>query len=135
MGWLPYMGWPLLPAGQGVSSEVTGVQADVRQVVICGFGELGQSIANMLENPLSVSLERGKVPYVAFDLQVGLLQMLTHLWTCRRCCSCAGQHLRCTVLLLALQMRLLQTARPAILLQTCRGGGSWSRLTAALHPV
>eukprot|EP00891_Asterochloris_glomerata_P001180 jgi/Astpho2/1180/Aster-07718 len=54
---------------QGDGDEVTGVQADGRQVVICGFGELGQSIANMLENPLSVSLGRGKVPYVAFDLQ------------------------------------------------------------------
>ena len=70
------MGWSPLLAGQGDSDEVTGVQAGGRQVVICGFGELGQSIANMLENPLSVSLERGKVPYVAFDLQVGLLQAL-----------------------------------------------------------
>ncbi len=66
-------------AGQGDGDEVTGVQADGRQVVICGFGELGQSIANMLENPLSVSLGRGKVPYVAFDLQVRLLQALTAL--------------------------------------------------------
>ena len=73
---LPELSAPSV-AGQGDGDEVTGVQADGRQVVICGFGELGQSIANMLENPLAVSLERGKVPYVAFDLQVGLLQALT----------------------------------------------------------
>lgn len=42
---------------------------DMRPVVICGFGELGQSVVNMLESPLSQTLERGQVPYVAFDLQ------------------------------------------------------------------
>lgn len=41
----------------------------MRPVVICGFGELGQSLVNMLESPLSQTLERGPVPYVAFDLQ------------------------------------------------------------------
>ena len=41
----------------------------MRPVVICGFGELGQSLVNMLESPLSQTLERGAVPYVAFDLQ------------------------------------------------------------------
>lgn len=38
-------------------------------VVICGFGELGQTVANMLDSPLAETLERGRVPYVAFDLQ------------------------------------------------------------------
>jgi hypothetical protein len=44
-------------------------EPDSQAVVICGFGELGQTLANMLESPLAVSLERGRVPYVAFDLQ------------------------------------------------------------------
>ncbi|KAK9841217.1 hypothetical protein WJX74_002016 [Apatococcus lobatus] len=43
-------------------------QKDVRPVVICGFGEIGQTVANMLESPFAISLERGKVPYVAFDM-------------------------------------------------------------------
>ena len=47
---------------------------DGRAVVICGFGELGQSLANMLESPLAMSLERGRVPYVAFDLQPSRLR-------------------------------------------------------------
>ena len=51
------------PANIGVGSR------DMRPVVICGFGELGQSVVNMLESPLSQTLERGQVPYVAFDLQ------------------------------------------------------------------
>ncbi len=41
---------------------------DVRPVVICGFGEIGQTVANMLESPFAISLERGRVPYVAFDM-------------------------------------------------------------------
>ena len=51
------------PATLGAGSR------DLRPVVICGFGELGQSVVNMLESPLSQTLERGQVPYVAFDLQ------------------------------------------------------------------
>ena len=51
------------PASIGLGSR------DMRPVVICGFGELGQSVVNMLESPLSQTLERGQVPYVAFDLQ------------------------------------------------------------------
>lgn len=51
------------PASIGLGSR------DMRPVVICGFGELGQSVVNMLESPLSQALERGQVPYVAFDLQ------------------------------------------------------------------
>ena len=47
---------------------------DQRPVVICGFGELGQTVANMLQSPLAESLERGQVPYVAFDLQVERLK-------------------------------------------------------------
>ena len=43
-------------------------QKDVRPVVICGFGEIGQTVANMLESPFAISLERGKVPYVAFEM-------------------------------------------------------------------
>ncbi|KAK9810162.1 hypothetical protein WJX72_005895 [[Myrmecia] bisecta] len=49
----------------GKSSQNT---KDPRPIVICGFGELGQTLANMLESPFAVSLERGQVPYVAFDL-------------------------------------------------------------------
>ena len=40
----------------------------MRPVVICGFGEIGQTVANMLESPFAISLERGRVPYVAFDM-------------------------------------------------------------------
>ena len=47
---------------------------DSRAVVICGFGELGQTLASMLESPLGMSLERGRVPYVAFDLQPSRLR-------------------------------------------------------------
>ncbi|EIE26679.1 hypothetical protein COCSUDRAFT_52422 [Coccomyxa subellipsoidea C-169] len=47
---------------------------DSRAVVICGFGELGQTLANMLESPLAMSLERGVIPYVAFDLQPSRLR-------------------------------------------------------------
>ena len=31
-------------------------------------------MANMLESPLAMSLERGKVPYVAFDMQPARLR-------------------------------------------------------------
>jgi len=55
-------------ADQGPASIGAGSR-DMRPVVICGFGELGQSVVNMLESPLSQTLERGQVPYVAFDLQ------------------------------------------------------------------
>lgn len=55
-------------AGEGPASIGAGAR-DLRPVVICGFGELGQSVVNMLESPLSQTLERGQVPYVAFDLQ------------------------------------------------------------------
>ena len=49
--------------------NLVAASRDMRPVVICGFGELGQSLVNMLESPLSQTLERGPVPYVAFDLQ------------------------------------------------------------------
>lgn len=55
-------------AEEGPASIGAGAR-DMRPVVICGFGELGQSVVNMLESPLSQTLERGQVPYVAFDLQ------------------------------------------------------------------
>ena len=38
-------------------------------MVICGFGELGQTVANMLESPLAVSAESSPVRYIGFDLQ------------------------------------------------------------------
>lgn len=44
----------------------------VSPVVICGFGELGQTVANMLESPLARTLGDGGtgcISYVAFDLQ------------------------------------------------------------------
>ena len=57
-------------AGTGETEESVGAASrDMRPVVICGFGELGQSLVNMLESPLSQTLERGPVPYVAFDLR------------------------------------------------------------------
>lgn len=65
--------------GGGYSGEASegGEDAgvlDSRAVVICGFGELGQTLASMLESPLGMSLERGRVPYVAFDLQPSRLR-------------------------------------------------------------
>ena len=58
----------------GGGAEEAGGAHDGRAVVICGFGELGQSLANMLESPLAMSLDRGHVPYVAFDLQPSRLR-------------------------------------------------------------
>ena len=40
---------------------------DPNPIVICGFGQLGQTVANMIESPLAVSLESRQMPYVAFD--------------------------------------------------------------------
>lgn len=37
-------------------------------VVICGFGDVGQTVANMLESPAA------RVPYVAFDLSPDRVQ-------------------------------------------------------------
>ncbi|KAL3139834.1 hypothetical protein ABBQ38_004132 [Trebouxia sp. C0009 RCD-2024] len=62
--------YPEEEGGSGDSPASVGLGSrDMRPVVICGFGELGQSVVNMLESPLSQTLERGQVPYVAFDLQ------------------------------------------------------------------
>lgn len=66
-------------AGSEWSGEASGEDGesgvpDSRAVVICGFGELGQTLANMLESPLAMSLERGCVPYIAFDLQPSRLR-------------------------------------------------------------
>jgi len=62
--------WSGEASGEGGESGVP----DSRAVVICGFGELGQTLANMLESPLAMSLERGRVPYIAFDLQPSRLR-------------------------------------------------------------
>lgn len=40
---------------------------DPNPVVICGFGQLGQTVANMIESPLAMSLESRQLPYIAFD--------------------------------------------------------------------
>ena len=42
-------------------------KTDPNPIVICGFGQLGQTVANMIESPLAVSLESRQMPYVAFD--------------------------------------------------------------------
>ena len=42
-------------------------RTDANPIVICGFGQLGQTVANMIESPLAVSLESRQMPYVAFD--------------------------------------------------------------------
>ena len=47
---------------------MTTTAGDPRPVVICGFGELGQTVANMIESPLAVSMENRQMPYIAFDL-------------------------------------------------------------------
>jgi hypothetical protein len=60
-------------SGEASEGEGAGV-LDSQAVVICGFGELGQTLANMLESPLAMSLERGRVPYIAFDLQPSRLR-------------------------------------------------------------
>ena len=60
--------WTIADDGSAETVPITA--NDSRPVVICGFGELGQTVANMLESPLAVSLESGKVPYIAFDLSV-----------------------------------------------------------------
>ena len=46
----------------------TSSTGDSRPVIICGFGELGQAVANMLDSPLAPQLECGSVPYLAFDI-------------------------------------------------------------------
>lgn len=56
----------MLTAGS-VDGE-SGEQPTARPVVICGFGELGQAVANLLDSPMSGNLECGAVPYVAFDI-------------------------------------------------------------------
>lgn len=58
----------------GLGADAEPAEMDSQAVVICGFGELGQTLANMLESPLAMSLERGRVPYVAFDLQPSRLR-------------------------------------------------------------
>lgn len=42
-------------------------KTDPNPIVICGFGQLGQTVANMIESPLAVSLESRQMPYIAFD--------------------------------------------------------------------
>ncbi|KAK9801906.1 hypothetical protein WJX73_001117 [Symbiochloris irregularis] len=39
-----------------------------RPVIICGFGELGQALANVLDSPMTEDMECGTVPYVGFDI-------------------------------------------------------------------
>jgi len=43
-------------------------------VVVCGFGELGQTVANMLESPLAVSPDSQLPSYIGFDLQPNRIQ-------------------------------------------------------------
>lgn len=51
-------------------------------MVICGFCDLGQMVANMLETA-PPSVESGVVPYVAFDLTVPRLEV-------RSLCACVA---------------------------------------------
>jgi hypothetical protein len=53
----------------GPDAAIVPLKADYRPVVICGFGELGQTVANMLESPLAATLDQAPVGYIAFDLQ------------------------------------------------------------------
>jgi len=59
-----------LRAGDGdpTSLDLVTTAGDPRPVVICGFGELGQTVANMIESPLAISMENRQMPYIAFDL-------------------------------------------------------------------
>lgn len=50
-------------------AESTETVEGAQTVVICGFGELGQTVANMLESPLAISAESSPVRYIGFDLQ------------------------------------------------------------------
>lgn len=52
-------------------------------MVICGFCDLGQMVANMLETA-PPSVESGVVPYVAFDLTVPRLEVGCNCVDC--CC-------------------------------------------------
>lgn len=52
-----------------LSAPSSSARGDTRPVVICGFGELGQTVANMLESPLGLTREQDPIPYCAFDLQ------------------------------------------------------------------
>ena len=50
-------------------TEAEGAAASNQPVVICGFGELGQMVANMLLAPHGQEPEPGSgAPYVAFDI-------------------------------------------------------------------
>eukprot|EP00884_Botryococcus_braunii_P021010 jgi/Botrbrau1/7593/Bobra.0159s0042.1 len=58
--------------GEGVNATLDELHLQGSPIVICGFGELGQTIANMLQSPLAQGLggPGGVSPsYVAFDLQ------------------------------------------------------------------
>jgi voltage-gated potassium channel Kch len=60
---------PLPPPPAALVQKELEDRALEEPVVICGFGEVGQAVANTLE-----SLER-PMPYVAFDLTVGRVQV------------------------------------------------------------
>lgn len=51
-----------------MDAEADREDNDSRPVIICGFGELGQAIANLLDSPVAAQLECGPVPYVGFDI-------------------------------------------------------------------
>jgi hypothetical protein len=60
------------PLSAGAMNEALGKEdCGLSPIVICGFGELGQTVANMLESPLARTLGDGAgcINYVAFDLQ------------------------------------------------------------------
>ena len=57
-----------MPSTGSVDGEAERDTSDKRPVIICGFGELGQALANLLDSPMAAQLECGAIPYLAFDI-------------------------------------------------------------------
>lgn len=63
-----------LPGDADGGLAASEVQTSKDLVVVCGFGELGQTVANMLESPLALS-NKGSMPaYIGFDMQPTRIQ-------------------------------------------------------------
>ena len=48
---------------------------NMKLLCVVRFGELGQTVANMLESPLAVSAQSSPVQYIGFDMQPARIQV------------------------------------------------------------
>ena len=58
------------------------------------FGELGQTVANMLESPLAVSAQSSPVRYIGFDMQPARIRVSPALTALRCWCPTSASALR-----------------------------------------